>query len=139
MRLLPVWSLQTTTPESDLNMGREEYGEKPTVKIKYHKTEMAADLLAHITAGLEEQSVPWELVEGSGTIMELGREASIESPLRIGIGMDKDFSIGLFHAKIDEKPLFLIKRATVKQARTLGENAGKLVKRLPLKSLENSG
>lgn len=119
-------------------MNRKEQQGKPFVKILHDASSGLESYLAEIQAGLEEQSVPWNLGESSGTIVQLGTHASRESPLRVGVAIDSNLNIGLFHAQIRNGPLLYFEQASTRHARVIGENAGRLVKRTPLISIDNS-
>ena len=122
-------------------MRQQEQGVKPVVKIKYHRALAGSDLITALSAGLEEQAVPFELIAVEGNSIsqsDLGLQAAGESPLRLGLAVDSSGNIGLYQAQVGDEPLFQLTRASVKQARELGENTGRLVRRVPLKNIEET-
>ena len=75
--------------------------------------------------------------EEGGHALELAWEAAKSSNLEVGIGADSQ-ELVLHYNKLEmAQPLFRISaQAGAAQARALGANAARLVKKLPLKALD---
>jgi len=106
--------------------------QRPYVKINYLDFPGVDTILNRIRAGLEEAGVPFEFAAVSATGEHPGYIASRESPLRVGIGVDKNKNIALFHAQAGDTPVMTIKNVGETDARMMGENAGRLVMGMPL-------
>lgn len=108
---------------------------KPTVRIRYSPQSSKEDLL-EVQYGLEEEGVPWELTSDTGSALELAWKAAQESRLEVGIGLDAQHVV-LHFAKLDPaEPLFSIPaRSGEESLRSIGANAARLVKKVPLKNL----
>ncbi len=95
-------------------------------------------LLREVELGMEEEGIPWERIqEDDGYAIELAWEAANSSNLEVGIGADSQ-ELVLHYKKLEPaQPLFRISvQAGPIQARALGANAARLVKKLPLKALD---
>lgn len=95
-------------------------------------------LLREVELGMEEEGIPWKLTQqADGCALELAWEAAKSSNLEVGIGADGQ-ELVLHYNKLElEQPLFRISaQAGPVQARALGANAARLVKKLPLKALD---
>lgn len=88
-------------------------------------------LIAGICAGLEEEAVPFHVhrwVQTPG--MDLASVVAGQmSALQVGIGVESNGGLVLYHEKLGKKPYLTEKR---EYARRLGKNAARLVKGLPL-------
>ena len=94
----------------------------PGVRLFYDPRGHHAGAINELCWGLEEQGVPCQTItyDGGGDAAALGALAARSSPLRVGIGLSASGEIALTHADSDD------------HLRTLGANAGQLVKVLPL-------
>lgn len=90
------------------------------------------ETLGLILAGLEEQSLLWRVKIEEGEAADLAYRAARESILKVGLGLGEAGEIALQQAQMGGRPLYLLPSATAEEARALGENAGRLVKGLPL-------
>jgi hypothetical protein len=104
---------------------------RPVVLISVNR-EADREILKWILAGLEEQSVLWRLKVEEGEAAGLAYRAARESILKVGLGLSAAGQIALQQAQMGGHPLYLLASATPEEARALGENAGRLVKGLPL-------
>lgn len=111
------------------------------MKIFFRDGARAAELLRHVGYGLEEEGIPFEATaaEEPKAAAELAWEASHASQMEVGIGIDSEH-VALHYAKLPKgRPLFKISvRSGEEPLRTIGTNAGRLVKKLPLKIAEGS-
>lgn len=108
---------------------------KPTVHVLC-SSDVPKNALQQLLYGLEEEGIPWEIwtAEEEDALM-LAWNGAQASRLGVGVGMDRQ-SVVLNMSKLaQEKPLFQIPIQSVEQARILGANAARLVKKLPLKPL----
>lgn len=108
---------------------------KPTIKIYYNaKNEI---LLKEISAGMEEEGVPFEIEEHFDTDLDvLCYQASKASVLGVGIGLgESKVAIHMNPLPMGSK-LFDIESPSIKQARILGMNAARAVKRMPFKPFD---
>lgn len=116
----------------------------PRIHIHYVGEEPST--LEYIEHGIEEEGVPWcvhavEEDEDSPDepSLELAFQAASESGLKIGIGIARDASHTLHHARLPpEEPVQSARVETDSQARTVGANAARLAKRMPLEAIEES-
>lgn len=112
-----------------------------TIKIYINPNHSREDTLAQLQYGIEEESVPFEVVSApiEGAV-KLAWEASCASRLEVGIGLDYD-KLVLHYRKLNkEQPLFQISaRSPQNQVRAIGANAARLVKKLPFKTVTVSG
>lgn len=114
--------------------------ERPTVKIFFREGPRSAALLRQIGFGLEEEGIPYEAVADSSEDEACGLawNAARASQMEVGIGIDVG-TVALHYAKLDrERPLFKTAAASdSEEIRVIGTNAGRLVKKLPLKITES--
>lgn len=104
--------------------------------VLYVSPETGKETIAAVLEGLEEQSVPWQVRSAEGEAVKLAHRAARESILRVGLGLGTDGGIALHQAQLDrDRPLYLLKSAQIREARLIGENAGRLVKGLPMADL----
>lgn len=88
--------------------------------------------LKEVCAGLEEESVPY-LIQFENEwkdSVDLAAEASANSPLQIGIGIDQYENVCVHHQKLARETPYLM--GNLKEGREAGKNAARLVKGLPL-------
>ncbi|WP_321972747.1 glycerol dehydratase reactivase beta/small subunit family protein [Paratractidigestivibacter sp.] len=107
---------------------------KPDICVKCSPNH-SADVLRTILLGMEEEGIPFHLAEEAQIdAMALAWEASEESRLDVGVGVDdKNVVLGFAKLKAD-KPLFVVPvSAGNEKVRDLGANAARLVKRMPFK------
>lgn len=109
---------------------------KPTVHILC-APDASPQLLCQIQHGLEEEGIPWETdTKNTGDAVVLSWEAATASRLEVGVGLDAQ-TLALHFSKLPQnEPLFRIPaRSGAELVRALGSNAGRLVKKLPLKPM----
>lgn len=109
---------------------------KPAILI--YAIEPDKIILREICAGIEEEGVLFELVEKAAMDFEdLCFESANDSILGSGIGIH-GFQIALQLRLLPKgRQLFSITKPTPAQARYLGANAARAVKRIPFKEIEN--
>lgn len=107
---------------------------KPAIKV-YTNTQ-DKNLLQEICAGMEEEGVPFEIeVQENLDFDTLCYSASCDSVLGVGIGI-KDELAGIQISPLPKgSNLFQIQNPTYQQARILGMNAARAVKKMPFKLL----
>lgn len=109
---------------------------KPAIEITVHPAAEGGSVLRELLAGLEEQGVPWEVEVAGGEAVALAHRAAGRSVLRVGLAVAGDGTVVLHHAQLPpERPVQHLPRAGPTQARLAGQNAGRLVKGLPLEGL----
>ncbi|WCK52631.1 glycerol dehydratase reactivase beta/small subunit family protein [Aneurinibacillus sp. Ricciae_BoGa-3] len=91
-----------------------------------------SQILKEISAGLEEEGVPFRLQQLDETLdcVVLGKMAAAISPLQVGIGVDHHGDLCLHHEKLEAGNPYL--REKLGNGRNLGKNAARLSKGLPL-------
>jgi len=122
---------------------REDLERKPVINLLtapgISRQGTGEKILRAVTAGMEEESVPWmESEEGAATAQELALQGARRSQLGVGIGIGADLSVAVyFHRADNALPLFTISGPCVSEttARLLGTNAARLVKKVPFKEL----
>ena len=110
---------------------------KPTIHF-FHTAQANGQVLREVELGMEEEGIPWKLDQmQSGNALTLAWEAAQSSNLEVGVGADDQWIV-LHYSKLEkDQPLFRISaQAGPAQARALGANAARLVKKLPLKALD---
>ena len=100
----------------------------PGVRLFYDPRGHHAGAINELCWGLEEQGGPCQ------TAAALGALAARSSPLRVGIGLSASGEIALTHAQLPADAPLATGHVTDSDdhLRTLGANAGQLVKVLPL-------
>ncbi|RBI60408.1 glycerol dehydratase reactivation factor [halophilic archaeon] len=96
------------------------------------------ELVEYIEYGIEEEGVSWMVdSELSGDSVSIAYEASVNSPLKIGVSVTAESRIVVHHQQLpDDNPLFNISDVTPKLARKLGANSARLAKGTPLKTVD---
>ncbi|GII57871.1 pduH protein [Planotetraspora thailandica] len=84
-----------------------------------------------LTAGIEEEGVPYHLESGTGGSVELAYAAAQASGLGVGVGVDADGNVCVHHAKLPSDMPAVTGPASA--ARIIGHNAARLVVGVPLK------
>lgn len=105
---------------------------KPVVFI--YVVEPDRDLLREICAGMEEEGMLFDIVTKEGMdIEELCYESAYDSILGSGIGVyGKEIGFSL-RSLPKGKMVYAFKNPSLSEARNLGANAARAVKRLPFK------
>ncbi len=107
---------------------------KPTILI--YATEPEEALLEEICAGMEEEGIPFTIVRKEAMDFDsLCLDSANDSVLGAGIGILR--SQAALHLRLlpKGKQLFSVINPTLPQARCLGANAARAVKRIPFKEL----
>lgn len=110
---------------------------KPMIHF-FHTAQVNRQAIREVELGMEEEGIPWKLDQmQSGNALTLAWEAAQSSNLEVGVGADDQWIV-LHYSKLEkDQPLFRISaQAGPAQARALGANAARLVKKLPLKALD---
>ncbi len=109
---------------------------KPTVHVLCSQ-DAPKTAFEQLLYGLEEEGIPCETWTKDGAdALALAWEGAQASRLGVGVGIDGQQAV-LHMSKLErERPLYRIPARSVEQARILGANAARLVKKLPLKPLE---
>lgn len=95
------------------------------------------DHVEHIEHGLEEEGVSWAVRSGfDGEGMSVAFEASMNSPLKIGVAVTPEGRVVIHHKQLPEDdPVFDVAGVDATTARKLGSNSARLAKGTPLKSV----
>nr|WP_239585099.1 glycerol dehydratase reactivase beta/small subunit family protein [Enterococcus xiangfangensis] len=89
-----------------------------------------------VLLGIEEEGIPYEeVVTTKLTLVEAAYELAANSPLEVGIVMNKDQAVLHYKKLPEDEPLFIID-TDYEELRKLGTNAARLVKRIPFKVLK---
>jgi hypothetical protein len=107
---------------------------KPTILIYVINPEIS--LLSEVCAGMEEEGVCYEVVQqATGDIETLSYDSASASILGTGIGISES-SIALTLSSLPRgRYVFLLLQANTTQARLLGTNAARVIKRKPFKGI----
>ncbi len=110
---------------------------KPSIHI-YTVDGASTVLLKCLQNGIEEEGIPTDIkILDLGDTIQTAYEAANNSQLEVGIAIDNGFAV-LHYRKLPlDEPLFKIRVNDPDKVRSLGANAGRLVKKLPLKPLQN--
>ncbi|MFC7008443.1 glycerol dehydratase reactivase beta/small subunit family protein [Halalkalicoccus salilacus] len=120
-------------------------GDVPRIIVRSLGSDDSA--IDQLERGIEEEGVPWTVqrveADDSGSDCQsdnstaVAHQAASDSGLKIGIGVSEDGELALHHARLPEDdPLFNVANATAREARTVGTNAARLAKHMPLKPLD---
>ncbi|WP_066381124.1 glycerol dehydratase reactivase beta/small subunit family protein [Halalkalicoccus paucihalophilus] len=116
-------------------------GDVPRISIQYCGPKPAT--VEYIEYGIEEEGVPWrsrsiaDEPPSGRTATEVAYRAASDSGLKIGIGIAPDGTHTIHHARLPpEDPIANVTPTTNAQARTIGTNAARLAKRMPLEPIE---
>ena len=109
--------------------------ERPTIKVFTKPGHGRDETLRQLVFGIEEEGIPCEVSEENFTnAMALAWEASQQSRLSVGLGLDRDTLVLQFSKLKENEPLFQISaRSPEWDVRAMGANAARLVKKLPFK------
>ncbi|MDP9848752.1 glycerol dehydratase reactivase beta/small subunit family protein [Streptosporangium lutulentum] len=111
--------------------------DRPAVTVLHRPDPGTRRLLREITAGMEEEGVPYrveEAADGGDGARELALAAAQASTLDVGIGVDAAGYICVHHAKLP--PDAPAAAGPPSSARTMGHNAARLVVGIPFKQQE---
>lgn len=114
-------------------MARKEELPRPTIMLAAHAG-ISAQALTPLLLGLEEQGVPVEQFRSDDpNPLNLAHEASLRSVLGVGIGVSLDYVVVTTDKLPVGRPYLASYFNRSREAdRTLGSNAARIVKRLPL-------
>lgn len=111
----------------------------PGVHLFYHSRWQNTRELDELCWGLEEQGVPCQArcCDENTSALTLSKRAAKSSALRVGLGLNATGDIALTHAQLPNDRALIRGHiaAGVTQIRTLGANAGQLVKVLPFSEI----
>ncbi|AUB52740.1 glycerol dehydratase reactivase beta/small subunit family protein [Enterococcus mundtii] len=98
------------------------------------------EILTSLLYGIEEESIPYKLeAKVFEDAAQAAYEAALASPLQVGIGGSRD-TLCIHHKSLKkEKPYQVLEHVSIVPSailRNLGSNAARIVKGIPLKSLE---
>ncbi|NBA60954.1 glycerol dehydratase reactivase beta/small subunit family protein [Enterococcus mundtii] len=98
------------------------------------------EILTSLLYGIEEESIPYKLeAKVFEDAAQAAYEAALASPLQVGIGGSRD-TLCIHHKSLKkEKPYQVVEHVSIVPSailRNLGSNAARIVKGIPLKSLE---
>lgn len=111
--------------------------QKPQIVIAYLDGERNRKLLKEIKAGIEEEGVPYNSIVAKGDTQHpacLAYQSAKSSLLDVGVGIEEGIALTIKQLPKD-KTLYYIQQPSMKQARRIGNNAGRYVKGLPFKEV----
>lgn len=110
---------------------------KPQIEVYWNGTQLSANLLQHLLQGIEEEGVPYHVVEQDVLLdaIQLSVNAALDSLLEVGIGCDHAGNLALHHRRLaDNQALFQASWPyQIATLRLFGSHAARLVKGLPFK------
>ena len=111
--------------------------ERPTIKVFVKSDHGRKETLRQLVFGIEEEGIPCEVSEEAfPNAVSLAFEASQQSKLNVGLGLDRDTLVLHFNKLKENEHLFQISaRSPEWDVRAIGANAARLVKRIPFKPL----
>ena len=111
--------------------------ERPTIKVFVKADHGRKETLRQLVFGIEEEGIPCEVSEEAfPNAVSLAYQASQQSRLSVGLGLDRDTLVLHFSKLKESEPLFQISaRSPEWDIRAMGSNAARLVKKLPFKPL----
>ncbi|HYG56853.1 MAG TPA: glycerol dehydratase reactivase beta/small subunit family protein [Symbiobacteriaceae bacterium] len=117
-------------------MTRPVNPDSPAVVVFVDPAYLDTALLTELLAGLEEEGVPARVRPAAGSAVAMAHQAALESPLEVGLGLDRRGAMALHHRRTQpDRPLFATGDSPVDGlvARDLGVSAARLVKVQPLR------
>lgn len=110
---------------------------KPVILVYTNEAHEA--LLKEMSAGIEEEGVLYETVQrNEADVYTLCYEAAKNSLLGVGVAIkEEQVAVQMMPLSLG-KPLFELDKPTNKQARLLGMNAARAVKRMPFHLFDES-
>ncbi|WP_084295501.1 glycerol dehydratase reactivase beta/small subunit family protein [Desulfitibacter alkalitolerans] len=136
MQLQQVWSCQLQMKSGECML--EKRMVKPHVCIAIDKNFDNKPLIREVTAGLEEEGIPYRIILSEGDAVTLAIEAAAVSHFEAGIGVGSDHSIAVSQNRQSfNKPLFYVSgtEGRLEIWRVIGSNAARMVKGIPFKEL----
>ena len=111
--------------------------ERPTIKVFTKPGHGRDETLRQLVFGIEEEGIPCEVSEENfPNAASLAWQASQQSRLNVGLGLDRDTLVLQFNKLKESEPLFQISsRSPEWDVRAIGANAARLVKKLPFKQI----
>ena len=110
---------------------------KPCVLVYTYRAD--EDYLGEILSGIEEEGVPFQVLEKEGSLDELAFLAARESVLGSGIGM-RGQEVAMQMAGLPRgQNVFELAFPTFRQCRILGANSARAVKKVSFRSLSEGG
>lgn len=114
---------------------RSGQARRPEIEV-HHPSSTRGELLRHIGAGIEEEGVPYVLVprEHAPDAATTAAAGAASSLLGVAIGVAEDGSVAVAHESFPaERPVLRHGGPLAPpEARRLGQNAARVVTRLPL-------
>lgn len=105
--------------------------------IHFYTNKRSEFAVEQVLYGIEEEGIPFELKEmNSDDVIQEAYQASISSPLLVGIALKNDHIVVHYRNLPPESPLFSEQRISAKEKeylRKMGSNAARLVKGIPFK------
>ncbi|SCI25313.1 Uncharacterised protein [uncultured Clostridium sp.] len=110
---------------------------KPVIKVFFDKNTVNETEIKEVLWGIEEEGIPYEVSSVNiESAISSGYEASLESSLGVGIGIDEKIIVLHYNKLEKDSPLFTIKRnSSSTKIRSLGANAARLVIKMPFKEI----
>ena len=91
------------------NIGRFA-SKKPQIKVYYNENIKNIEYIKEILLGIEEEGIPYQVEDKQfGSAVEIAHEASLESTLGVGIGIDNNYIVLHYNKLKEESPIFKIK------------------------------
>lgn len=119
-------------------MVKDNHFTKPYINITFHKIKHNKEIVSHILAGIEEESVLWKAEEAQEDkdAIALAYSSADESTLGVGVAVDSKSSAAVHLKRLSpQEPLFYLpfEKGNKEQWRILGSHAARVVKGLPFK------
>jgi hypothetical protein len=107
---------------------------RPSIKVAVSRVFNAPDVLKEITSGIEEESIPLEIIDlPDDEAVALAYRAALESVLDVGVGADSKGAFAVHYKKLTKSnPLFKINyQADFDKLKSVSSNSARLVKGIP--------
>lgn len=110
---------------------------KPVINVFFDKNKVNEVDIKEVLLGIEEEGIPYEISHVNfENALDSAYNASIESSLGVGIGVDEKMIVLHYNKLKKGLPLFVIKRnSNSTKIRSLGANAARLVIKMPFKEI----
>lgn len=109
---------------------------RPTILV-FHNDQIRPEQLTELLLGVEEEGIPFEVRSFAElSPLSLGHQAAIASRLGLGIGVSLNYVVITTEKLPEDSPYIASEfNCSAERDRTLGGNAARIVKRMPLADL----
>ncbi len=110
--------------------------ERPTIRVHCHDR-VSEEQLAELLLGIEEEGVPYQVSSHAElNPLDLAHQAALDSRLGVGIGISLNYAVVTLEKLPKERPYIAsFWNENAEADRLFGSNAARIVKRTPLRQI----